>query len=130
MAALSGWAAGGKELDRLQGSPIGAVRPFTPGINPSGEGVPGASAVANPLGNGLSVVPTVSLHENSGMGSSATVTQRVTPIGKFAVVLLLFALAVFFLPKGVRGWFVIIILMGALTVNTGAIQEFQKWVGV
>lgn len=99
---------------------VANVWPFTPGIN----GVPGAGALANPLGNGLSVVP------RSGVASPTTLSAGVTPIGKFAVVLLLFALAVFFLPKGVRGWFVLIIILGALTVNTGAIQEFQHWAGV
>ncbi len=122
MPSLSGWAAGGKELERLPGVPVTPLRPmFTPGINPSGGGIPGAGAVANPFGNGLSVTP------RGGMAQAATVTQGVTPIGKFAVILLLFALAVFFLPKGVRGWFVLIIILGALTVNTGAIQEFQGW---
>lgn len=124
MAGLAGWAAGGKELERLPGPKVSTVRPFTPGINPSGGGIPGASALANPFGNGLSVV------SRNGMDQAATITQGVTPIGKFAVVLLLFALAVFFLPKGVRGWFVIIILLGALTVNPGAIKEFQQWTGV
>lgn len=95
------WAAGGKELDKSQGIPA-----------------------AFPFGNGLSVQP------SGGVDQASAITQGVTPIGKFAVVLLLFALAVFFLPKGIRGWFVLIIILGALTVNPGAIKEFQQWTGV
>lgn len=112
--------AGGQELERLPGimapdvQPIRA-RPSTPGINP-GAKVPGAEMLPN-----LTVVP------RGGMDTATARSASVTPIGRFAVVLLLFALGVFFLPKGVRGWFVLIILLGALSVNEGAIGEFQKW---
>lgn len=79
---------------------------------------------------GFGTHPSLNIAPRGGEAKATAGTQSVTPIGKFAVVLLLFALAVFFLPKGIRGWFVLIIVLGALTVNEGAIKEFQSWVGV
>lgn len=64
------------------------------------------------------------------METPKAISPGVTPIGKFALILLLFALAVMFLPKGVRGWFALVIVMGALVANPGAIDEFRNWIGV
>ena len=128
MAARPLFQAGGQELERLPGimapniEPLPApiptfkLKPVPPAKTPSVSKIPGAE-----------MLPTLTVVPRGGMDTATARTQGVTPIGKFAVILLLFALAVFFLPKGVRGWFVVIILLGALTVNQGAIQEFQSW---
>lgn len=123
------FGAGGQELERVQGLPVPEAPPiyripeasppaFFGKLNPSAGFYRGSGRVGLP---NLNIVP------RGGMDTEAARTKGITPIGKFAVILLLFALTVFFLPRGVRGWFVLIILLGALTVNEGAIQEFQSW---
>jgi hypothetical protein len=57
-------------------------------------------------------------------------TSARPPLTRFLLLLVLFGLAVFFLPRQVRGWFVLIILLGALSYNQGAIQEAGKALGV
>jgi hypothetical protein len=84
----------------------------------------GQTPAFNPLQSGYN------LQARGGMETPKVISAGVTPIGKFAIILLLFALAVLFLPKGIRGWFALIIVMGALVANPGAIEEFRDWVGV
>lgn len=131
MAARPMFQAGGKELERLPGVAAPDVPMFTPGINPGAGGFPrrirtNAPSVINRI-PGAEALPNLTVVPRGGMDQAAARTAGITPIGKFAVILLLFALAVFFLPKGARGWFVLIIILGALTVNEGAIREFQSW---
>lgn len=117
--------AGRERIREVPGVPVGDMPRIlkdpprgTPGINPS------AKKPFDPLQKGYHLEP------RGGMDTSPARSEGVTSIGRFAVVLLLFALAVLFLPKGVRGWFVIVILLGALVANPGAIDEFRGWVGV
>lgn len=117
---------GRERINELPGIPIGDMPKVlreaprgTPGINPAAK-----TPSFDPLQSGFH------LEQRGGVDTQEVRTKGVTPIGKFAVILLLFALAVLFLPKGVRGWFALIIVMGALVANPGAIQEFREWVGV
>lgn len=116
-----------KELPSISEGTLPAIlrkppRIGTPGINPNAGKPP--LATADPAGGKFHLEP------RGGMDTSPSRSAGVTPIGRFAVVLLLFALAILFLPKGVRGWFVLIILLGAFAANPGAIKEFQGWLGV
>lgn len=127
MASPMFGATGDSEIERLH-IPVETLpeilrRPpgvGTPGINPSA----GKVSPANPLGTSFD------LQQRGGMVKTPQISAGVTPIGKFAVILLLFALAILFLPKGVRGWFVIVILLGAFAANPGAIEEFRGWLGL
>lgn len=112
-------------IKEVPGVPIGEMPKVlrspsksTPGINPS------AGNPFNPNQAGFHLEP------RGGMDTPSVRSEGVTPLGKFAVILLLFALAILFLPKEVRVWFVVIILLGAFVANPGAIAEFRDWVGV
>lgn len=74
--------------------------------------------------------------EHFGIGRSSqgidVSKPPITPVyslSRFLFALFVFILAVFFLPKNARAPFIVIILLGAISVNPGAVDDLKKVFG-